>query len=946
MTVSDVSSSKVNTNDRSKLAAEFSFGDLLRAHRLDAALSQAELAARLAVHHSLVVRFERDEQTPTRDQLDLLITALALGSGDAEALRRRHDVGSGGDQGIAKPSNREPSVWNVPGRNPHFTGRDEALSSLRLQIAGGSPAVILPVALHGLGGVGKTQLALEYAHRFKADYELVWWVDCEQLELIDVSLAQLAERMDLRRAGNVPEDARSAREALRRGEVYARWLLIFDNAAEPGDLLPYLPAPGGRGHLLITSRDQAWAQVATTVEVDVYARAESIARLTGAVADLSTENADAIAELVGDLPLAVESAAAWLAATGMPADRYRAALEAETTRVLSLELPHGYAVPIAAVWTMSLERLRRKEPAAARLLELAAFMSPDGIAYELLFSTEMIRALSPYDPAVTEVLAIGGLVRAAVRLSLMRPDRALGEVRVHRLVQDAVRVPLSALDRQKAIHEVHRILAHARPAVGDIDDPRTWPQYARIWPHLAPSQAAYCDEEPVRELMIGRVRFLWKIGEYRRALELARPIEADWTSRVADASAGFDYQSTLLLQRQLLRLRSEIANILRNDGKFHEAYQLQSAVYEAQSQLLSARHPEPLITAGRLAADLRALGDFNGALEIDRRTVEHLRELLGDEHRETLAAANNLAVSLRLAGDLRQASQIDEMVLTTRHRTLGPRHPYTLASLANVARDHLEAGRYEQSAALLDGALNALRETVGDAHPSTLKAATSLSHALRRLDRAAEALPLINDTASLFQSKYGEQNPEAIRCAVELAAVLSATGRPREAVGVIQHALARYEELLGPQHPYTLICANNLGIYLRSHGAADEAARMAQRAFEGLTAGLGAAHSYACVAAANLANCHANADELELADRLEQTALAYLIVSLGDDHADVIAIKSNHANTLQRIASANSDHEPRPKPTPRRERRHVAADRGVEQQIESRRDIELQPQPT
>src|SRR5690606_5379744 len=143
----------------------------------------------------------------------------AVGRQDAEQL-------AGSSSFSARFPGTVPPVWNVQGRNAAFTGRGAALETLRDQLVGGNQAVVLPQALYGLGGVGKTQIALEYAHRFMADYDLVWWIPSEQPELINPSLAELAARLGIRVGENVVEAAEAAREALRRGEPYSRWLLI------------------------------------------------------------------------------------------------------------------------------------------------------------------------------------------------------------------------------------------------------------------------------------------------------------------------------------------------------------------------------------------------------------------------------------------------------------------------------------------------------------------------------------------------------------------------------------------------------------------------------------------------------------------------------------------------------------------------------------------------
>jgi hypothetical protein len=176
---------------------------------------------------------------------------------------------------------RLPVVRGVPWpRNPNFTGRVGELDVLRGRFAGGSAtAAVLPQALHGLGGVGKTQLAVEYAYRQAADYDLVWWVPAEQPALVVAALAELAAQVGVAVPGEAQESAAAVVQLLRRRDRFARWLVIADNAGAPSDLSGLLTAAGGDGHLLITSRDPAWTQSALTVEVDVLSRTEAVALL-------------------------------------------------------------------------------------------------------------------------------------------------------------------------------------------------------------------------------------------------------------------------------------------------------------------------------------------------------------------------------------------------------------------------------------------------------------------------------------------------------------------------------------------------------------------------------------------------------------------------------------------------------------------------------------------
>src|SRR4051812_44671759 len=209
-----------------------------------------------------------------------------------------------------------PAVWKVPPRNPRFSGRDGMLGALRRRLRAGEGTLVVQ-ALYGLGGVGKTQLAIEYAHRFAADYDLVWWIDAEQPVLIPDRLARLAAQLELPAGATVADTVERLLAGLRGRD---RWLLIFDNAERPADVADY--RPGGAGHVLITSRSPGWGALGGRLEVDVLARAETVALLCARIPALDGELADQLAAELGDLPLAAAQAAAYLEQTDLPAADY------------------------------------------------------------------------------------------------------------------------------------------------------------------------------------------------------------------------------------------------------------------------------------------------------------------------------------------------------------------------------------------------------------------------------------------------------------------------------------------------------------------------------------------------------------------------------------------------------------------------------------------------
>jgi tetratricopeptide (TPR) repeat protein len=779
-----------------------------------------------------------------------------------------------------------PPVWQIPNRNASFTGRGDELERLRDQLIGGSTAVVLPVALYGLGGVGKTQLALEYAHRYMADYDVIWWVSAEQRELINPALADLAPHLNVRAGDSFSDTAQAVRDALRRGAPYSHWLLIFDNADEPADLQPYFP--GGPGHVLVTSRNIAWSDVAESIEVDVFARAESVEHLRRKVPVLTEADARLVADALGDLPLAIEQAGAWLATTGMTVAEYVEALKTQFTQILDLGQPDNYPVPVAATWRLSFQRLKQQSPGAARLLELCAFFAPEPIAMSLLNSAEMIHSLLPYDPRLSEPIVLGQLVRDIARLSLAKVEPG-SSVQVHRLIQAAVRSQMrSQEEREAAMHEVHNILVGAQPR-GGTDDPATWSEWDMIWSHLAPSEAYKCDYDEPRQLMIDRVRYLYKRFELQEALDTGYWLEEQWKQKI-----GPDH-------RQSLYLRFHIANVLRSLGRYQEAHDQDDEILKRQREVLPAGHPHPLQTAGSLAADLRGLGRFADALAMDQETYDRTKDLFGEDHPSTLSAANNLGVDLRLLGRTEEARRIDQDTLNSRNLVLGRSHPTSLHSSSMLARDQRELGDYAGSVVALQDTFDTFVKLtdLGRDYPDALRTAKNLAVSLRKMGRPEEAYERTKDTAERYERNFPVEDQDALACRLNLACDLAAIDKLGQALEEATWVWHAYERTLGSDHPFTLAAANNIVSYLRGTGAPHPAMQLADSTMRSFRSTLGDKHPFVMACAVNRTNCLHALDQLSKAETEQRAVSRRMKEVLGPDHPDAILSDANLAVTIR-----------------------------------------------
>ncbi len=787
----------------------------------------------------------------------------------------------------------QPQLFEVRARNEGFTGREQDLRDLRDELRSYSTAVVRPIALLGTAGVGKTSEALEYAYRFQNDYDFVGWIDCQRVAEIDHQVADLALKLHDKFGVAVPagatvaERARMVLERLSDGETVPHWLLVYDNAEDVDAVREYLPASGGQ--VLITSQNHDWAdQAARSLRVEMFDREESVLHLRRVVPSMTEGEADAVAEALGDLPVAVAAVAAFLRDTGYPVADYLSSLAREPQRALAVRPPTGYPTMVAAAWDLPLQVLRDRSPAAARLLELCSVMAPN-ISLDLVYYRPMAELLEPYDPALAEPLLMPRLVQEISKLHLLRLDSNANEIQVHQLIQAIVRGRMEAEQLTETRADVQRLLLAARPR-REVDDPATWSRYRLLWPHLGPAEVVSSPDDKVRQLIIDRVRYIYVLRDLDRGITEATEAASCWEKMLA---ATTNPVSVRALRTQLLHLRFNIANILLFQNRLEDARHLAETVLAEQVELLGADHPHALMTAGTLAGALRALGRYRESLERDLRTYPAWVKQNGEGHPRTLQAANNLAESYRVAGDVYRALRLDEDTRRLFAATLGERHPWTLFTARNLVRDRLEAGEYHGAVDDAARVYQACADALGADSPEALDAQVLLGIALRSAGLAAEAAVQFDEALRRLTARFGLTSAEALACRLSNSANLLSLERFGDAEAEIRPVLQEYRRSLGPGHPHVLVCHVNLATALRLRLQHDEAIAEVDLATEGLDRVLGTEHPYALAAEMVSAVLLADHGDLAEAEKVEGRVAFALTRTLGDDHPDTLRCRAN-----------------------------------------------------
>ncbi len=723
-----------------------------------------------------------------------------------------------------------------------LAGREELLAGLDTRLSAGDDRWPRVVALCGLGGAGKTSVAVEYAHRHLAETGLAWQFPAEDPTVLTDDFARLAAQLGARELLDARDPVASVHAVL--AAFPAGWLLVFDNAPDQASVQRFLP-PAGHGRVLVTSQSALWppGQGLEVPVLDVQVAAGFLVNRTG---DPDGPAAAELAGELGGLPLALEQAAAFMQATGDDLAGYLASFRRQRAGLLGRGEPAGYGKTVATTWALAFDRLEQAEPGAAGLLRLMACCAPEAVPLRLLLQPRpgLEGKLGPdvapiLMPLLDNRLAAGDAVAALRRYSLVTPAGD-GLVSVHRLVQavtiDKMPGDLAGQWRQAAA----ALIEAAIPA--DTDPPQTWPVCAALLPHARVALADHSDG-------VARIaNYVGESGSYAAARDLERRIAdaverilgaehpdtltararlAYWTGLAGDWAAARDQLAALLPVGErvsgaehpdTLAARADLAIWTGSAGDPAAARDQLAALLPVGERVLGAEHPDTLAARFRLAYWTGAAGDPAGARDQFAALLPVHERVSGAGRRDPLITRLNLAIWTGAAGDPAGARDQLAALLPVSERVAGANHPDTLGVRRELAywtgATGDPAGARVQFAALLPVS----ERVAGANHPDTLGVRRELARWTGEAGDPAGALDQFAALLPVRERVLSPEHPETLITRGNLARWTGEAGDPAGARDQFAALLAVMERVLSPEHPETLSTRASLAYWTRQVG--------------------------------------------------------------------------------------------------------------------------------
>ena len=757
-----------------------SFGELLTTWRTRRNLTQTDLATSIGAHRNTIGRWERGEVLPeTRGIVLELARKLRLDEQETRSLLE------------ASLTALVPH-WTVPfRRNSSFTGRETLLELLHTRLATAQPvALIQTSALSGLGGIGKTQLAVEYAYRYGLEYRAVFWLAAETIESLMASVQQIALQLQL--PDYQATDQLQIVALVQRWLItHTNWLLIVDNV-EDLDLLQSVLPPTPQGALLLTTRRQALGHLAELLEVPPMKNEEGVALLLQRAhrSGIAGEEAAAIelVLLLEGLPLALDQAGAYIEETGCSVATYLHLAHTRRRQVLAHRGTHGGNHPASVTTTLqlSVEHVDREHPAAADLLRVCAFLPAEAIPEELL-----VAGASHLGPALGPVLADPyqfNLVLAALRnASLVTRHPESRTLSIHRLVQAVLQDQMEPASARLWSTRIICALNAAFP----VPDFSAWAQCERYLEQAlgCTSLLALVDSDlpETGELLFKAGSYVLARGRYEEAqpllvqtlplyekrygrdqpalipLLLKQGELSLWQGKLAEAELFMQRALTIgerhpdPVHLQLAETFNDLAVLYWNQSKYQETEQFLLRALHIREQQLGPEHPDTALTLNNLAALYQTQKQRQQAEPLYQRALRIQEQCLGTDHPQTALTLNNLASLYRDQGAYAQAEPLYQRALRIREQQLGPEHLETAITLNNLALLYRNQGAYVQAEPLYQRVLHIREQQLGVDHPRTLQTRADYRAFLAQKEAESEQDP--SSGALVHQKPFAEDDP-------------------------------------------------------------------------------------------------------------------------------------------------------------------------------------------
>ncbi|TQF01431.1 tetratricopeptide repeat protein [Kitasatospora acidiphila] len=774
-----------------------------------------------------------------------------------------------------------------------FMGRSRELRKLEEAVrAGHGPATqVVTQAVAGLGGIGKSMLALHYAHAHRREYSATWWVAAQSPDTITASLANLARRLLPRWDTSSFPDDDLATWALAWLQQHPGWLLVFDNATHPDHLAPYL-AQATSGACLITSRlATGWRRVTPRplLRLDVLP-IRPATRLLLHLAERGTapeerSQARVLAKELGCFPLALTHAGVYIARIQTTFAGYCDLFRAQPKKVFS-SAGDPDTITIARTWRITLDVLADRHPYAVGLLRVLAWLGPDRLARDVVTGN------------LLDAAEINDGIAHLADFSMITLDEY--SITTHRLVQALARTPdpddphRQASDIDHACDLAAAVLAQAIPdGSGGVAE---WPRWRALQPHIEAhiTHRRSRDDTPDTAFVLhATADFLLGQGQVAQAIAYG---ERALTARTD--LYGPDARATLVS-------RGNLANAYQAAGDIGRAMALLEQTLEDSERLLGSDHQTTLASRNNLARAYEAAGDLGRAIPLFEQVLEDHERVLGPDHQDTPACRNNLAHAYRSAGNLSRAIPLFRQTIANAERVLGPDHPQTLASRNNLANTYAEAGDLKQAISLFEHVLKDRERVLGPDHVATLSSRNNLAGALLQAGDLSRATRLYTQTLKDRERLLGPNHPHTLNSRNNLANAYQEAGDLERATRLFEQTLEDRERVLGPDHPDTLGSRSNLASAYRSAGDLDRAAPLFEQLLAHVERVLGPDNPGTLNSRNNLAGVWLRAGDVGRAIRLYEQILRDRERVLGPDHPDTLTSRNNLANAYFLLGDLN-----------------------------------------